>query len=185
MTRKKHLKELVRTRQEKTGESYTTALAQVRRPSPLPVEEQVDVTRLATGAGLACAAFATRSLHAEFPADAQLAPVFSRLRQMVEACRDEPGGRALHGVLLEGRSMPIRSGAAEANEGRRFARAVKAGVRGISASGRSAVLDVGGHTVVAVCLAGGPRRPLLWLSLPGELGAFVDLAGAGWSWAAL
>jgi hypothetical protein len=35
MTKKKELKQRVRARQEKTGESYTAALAHVRTPPPI------------------------------------------------------------------------------------------------------------------------------------------------------
>src|SRR6266849_2482692 len=75
MTKKKDLKKRVRARQEKTGESYTVALAQLRRRR---IPEAPSATAEAQAAGLRCEAVVSSKLRAL----GDLRTLFARLREL-------------------------------------------------------------------------------------------------------
>ncbi len=178
MTKHKTLKDRVRERQQKTGERYTTALAHVKAHAQerlLGAEEPFDACEAARTVGLACQVSASARL-AVGPAGERgrrLTRALERLKGLLLALAGDAGAEKLAAVLLRGEawsSGPV-SAVAELAEARRFLDEVKAGKRGVSRTGRVAVVDVdspgGGWTLVAVLFAHpfDPRpRPTLYLS---------------------
>ncbi len=153
MTSKRDLKKRVRARQERTGESYTSALAHVRsdRPALVPVVELVDLSAEAARLGLACSV-------AMFPALAERVDggtVLARLRHALLATEGDPQTALLRRVLLRGEPAPVvTSWPLESfDEGRRFMTRARAGIGGASPSGRMLALHVDGRRgpEMAVC----------------------------------
>ncbi len=102
MTLKKNLKKRVRARQEKTGESYTTARMHVLNQEQArgPKVSQVslrEVTPLVEEVGLKGQAF----LMPRFP-ESLTRPALKRLRELLLATRDEPATQRMRAVLLDG-----------------------------------------------------------------------------------
>ncbi len=154
MTRKKDLKRRVRERQARTGESYTAALAHVRK-KPVENEALPDATEEAKAAGLHCSAVVSPKLRAL----GDLRPFFARLRELLEALESDACGPLLRGEPGP-RVIPTLRDSLEA---RRFLAQVQAGTRGLSRDGRMFALAWNGHVVVgAIWLL---RKPLLMIGL--------------------
>lgn len=201
MTARKHLKQLVRERQEKTGERYATALAHVRAKARRRVPEQSlpEVTRQARLEGLHCQAFVTehllRSERAVSSPGKRFRVVFARLRELLEALEGEPAAEALRAAVLRGepRFGSIPNGIQEVVELRRFVAQARAGVRGISRNGRYLTFDVPRDeaqlTLCAFCMlpmagSGGSRVPILWIfSQEGLADALLGGLGSGQAFA--
>jgi len=172
MTKRKHLKELVRERQLETGESYTAALAHVRAQAPERTEME-DHGAIARECGLKCQVTSTGSVE-----DVKAALV--AVRALAEASPEAKLARA----VLEGRpaKLPAQDATALAVELRRFFAAARAGARGWSPSGLMAVVQAGDEPVVAMFWPGA--KPLTWLALLDEVGEhfrspWFSLAGLG------
>ncbi|HET7788892.1 MAG TPA: hypothetical protein VFL36_23150 [Myxococcales bacterium] len=161
MTKKKDLKRRVRERQERTGESYTAALAQVRGPRVAAVPE---ATREAKAAGLRCRAFVSTRLRRE----TDLAALFARLREMLEAL-----GAPACGPLLRGEMAPggIPDAVRLAVESRRFLTEVRTGARGFSRDGRLFALEWKGEVIVGGIVVHAGRTPLIYLGCIEDLRA--------------
>lgn len=201
MTAKKHLKQRVRERQEKTGERYSTALAHIRGQAPA-VEQQVqpEVTEWAKIEGLHCTAFVTEPLWNSERASADRAAwfraAFARLRSLLLAVEGAPGTHALCSAILRGepKTVSIPHTIQEVVEARRFMAEVRAGVRGVSRNGRLVAWDVpqpGGDpvTLMALCvvppvMSEPPRPPILWLfTRDGSSGTLLDGPNSIWAFA--
>lgn len=144
MTRKKDLKKLVRERAAKTGESYTAALAHVRKPR-VEIEELPDASGEARAAGLECNAVVSKP-------ELVKAALFVRVREMLEAL----------GVPLQ-RLTPVPPAVKLAVEARRFLDSVRAGSRGVSRDGSLFALEWDGRVVIGGILGASGRKPLLML----------------------
>jgi hypothetical protein len=139
MTIKKDLKKRIRERQEKTGESYTTARMHVlnQAPSEAPKMSQVslrEVTTLLEAVGLKGQAFLTPGFPETFAR-----PSLERLRAVLLATRNEAATRRMRAVLLEGEpdTLDVGSLMREWGETRVFIRQLRLGIRGPSRSGRT------------------------------------------------
>ncbi len=153
MTEKKDLKKRVRARQRKTGERYTTALAQLSMPR---IAELPDASAEARAEGLRCTAIVSQALRAL----GDLRPLFGRVREMLEALEAEACG-----PLLRGESAPrVMPALRDFIEARRFLSQVRAGARGLSRDGRAFALLWSGHVVVGA-VVWLPKKPMLQLGL--------------------
>lgn len=139
MTVKKDLKKRVRERQEKTGESYTTARMHVLKQAPAeqPKVGQVslqEVTPLLEALEMKGQAF----LSPHFP-EALALPALERLRELLLATRDEPATQRMRAMLLDGEpdTVHFSAFAREWGETRVFVRNLRLGMRGPSRSGRT------------------------------------------------
>jgi hypothetical protein len=186
MTAKRDLKKRVRDRQQRTGESYTTAREHVlagrdpgdeRDPGRTPVEvlELVDLSAEAARLGLVCRAAMAPALVERVDG----ATVLARLRTALLAAEGDPGTALLRRVLLRGEDdlAPILRLASDALErARDFMARARAGIAGPSESGRMLALHVDGklraETIVFVLCPQPPRvaglRPPLLLVWPPE-----------------
>lgn len=160
MTVKKDLKKRIRERQEKTGESYTTARMHVLDPAPAEAPEAPkvrevslrEVTLLLEALGMKGQAFLSRG----FP-ESLARPALERLRELLLATGDEPATRWLRAVLLDGEPDAVDFGslAREWGEARVFMRNLRLGLRGPSRSGRTLSFELradGGTVTVVVTL---------------------------------
>jgi len=145
MTAKRDLKRLVRDRQAKTGERYTTALHHVlaQRPNPpFSVVELVDLSADAAKLGFRCRV-------SMFPALAErvdAADVLLRIRDVLFATEGDPATARLRAVVLRGE--PLISGVWPSGffeEGRRFMARARAGLGGVSESGRMLAMHLQGR----------------------------------------
>ncbi|HWO26708.1 MAG TPA: hypothetical protein VNO30_48595 [Kofleriaceae bacterium] len=102
MTDRRDLKRRVRARQERTGESYMTALrhVQAQRPSAIPTIERVDLTELGAPLGMKCRI-------AMFPELADRVDAATMLAQLRDAPRRAAPRRAARSA---GRPHATRSG---------------------------------------------------------------------------
>lgn len=154
MTKKKDLKKRVRARQEKTGERYTTARAQLTRAL---IPEAPSATPEALAAGLRCNAAVSGKLRAL----GDLRPLFARLRELLEAL-----GAAACGPLLLGEPAPRRMPQmADWVEARRFLSQASAGTLGLSRDGTMVAFAWNDLTVVAQILLLHERKPLVVVGL--------------------
>ena len=160
MTKKKDLKKLVRGRQAKTGESYTAALAHVRK-RPIEIEEVPDATSEARAAGLDCNAVVSKP-------ELKEQALFVRVREMLEAL----------GVPLQ-RLTPVPPAVRLAVEARRFLDSVRAGSRGVSRDGSLFALEWTGRVVVGGVLGVSGRKPLLVLGLLDDIRGMPGLSLMG------
>jgi hypothetical protein len=160
MTRKKDLKRRVRERQAKTGESYTAALAHIRK-QPIEIEELPDATPAAKAAGLDCNAVVSKP---ELKEEA----LFVRVREMLEAL----------GVPLQ-RLTPVPPAIKLAVEARRFLESVREGSRGVSKDGSLFALEWNGRVVVGGILGVPGRKPLLALALLDDIRGMPELSLMG------
>ena len=180
MTKKKGLKRLVRERQAKTGERYSTALVHVRgkEKSPIPFEECHDASSWAAREGLHCRAVVSEKLwQAEEAAgapDDRFHLIFGKLRAILVASRSDPSFGDVCAALLEGKKtrVAVPNAVREVADSRRFLEQTRAGVRGFSSSGRMIAFDAPRGeepvTLIGVLIFAPPspesRPPLLWLS---------------------
>lgn len=160
MTRKKDLKKRVRERQARTGESYTAALAHIRKRT-VEIEELPDATGEARAAGLDCNAVVSKP-------ELQEQALFVRVRELLEAL----------GVPLQ-RPTPVPPAIKLAVEARRFLDSVRAGSRGVSKDGSLFALEWKGRVVVGGILGVPGRKPLLALALLDDIRAMPELALMG------
>ncbi|MFT3840374.1 MAG: hypothetical protein QM723_25520 [Myxococcaceae bacterium] len=165
MTKKKTLKDRVRARQQKTGERYTTALAQVRAKG----DEPHDLTALAQQLGFTCNA----SAHPRLP-HALLPKALETLKSLLLALGSDPGAANMAAVVLHGdRGAPVSAnGIAELTEARGF---LGSGRRGVSSDGRLATFKVEDRTVIATVLWHSTRPAFLYLA------PLEARAESGWS----
>ncbi|MGZ3459390.1 MAG: hypothetical protein ACXU86_12910 [Archangium sp.] len=162
MTIKKDLKKRVRERQEKTGESYTTArmhvLHHAEAGAPKVREESLrEVTPLAEPVGLKGQVFLTP----RFP-EPLARPALERLREVLLATGDEPATRRMRAVLLRGEPDPLDLGSIPQvwSQSFGFARKLRLGLRGPSPSGRILSFDLqadGAPVAVVVALVPSPK----------------------------
>lgn len=180
MTDRKDLKRLVRSRQERTGESYVTALRQVlAQRSQIPVVELLDLTDAGAQLGMKCSI-------SVFPALADRVD----LKVMLEKFRDHlltgrPDGplAMMRGSVLAGEGTNFPLGLRTVRDGADFVARVRAGAGGVgrifvdraqagagevSESGRILALEVEGkrgvETVLFMLQPGG--RPSLVVTSP-------------------
>jgi len=164
MTQQKDLKRLVRDRQARTGESYMTALRQVRSQSvratgnPILVEELDDLTEAAEALGLTCRVLIQRVL-----AD-RVEPrgVLLQLREILRATAQDHAFDILRSAALYGEQPQFQLPSYPTE--RPFWVRVRAGIGGVSNNGRLLAFTVAGHD--------GPEMIMfqLW-SMPLALGA--------------
>jgi hypothetical protein len=179
MTAKRDLKKLVRARQARTGERYTTALEHVRGAKPassIPVLELIDLTDQARALGFVVGA----GMFSDLAEDVDGRAALERLREVLRATADDATTLLLRSVLLEGRPLPRPTGSVHEGlaEGRRFLARARAGIAGVSDSGRMIALAVEGkhgvETVVGLLwspppLGFRPGGPTLVLRSPRTL----------------
>jgi hypothetical protein len=165
MTKQKDLKKRIRARQQKTGESYTAARAQVLG-SAVQIPEAPSATAEARAEGFRCEAVVSESLRQL----GDLRPLFARLRTLLESLDVEACGPLLRGEPIEPR-MPKISDFVEA---RRF---VLSDELGLSRDGRSAALSWNGRVVIANFAL--LRKPLMQLGLRDEAKCTAELALLG------
>jgi hypothetical protein len=156
MTAQRSLKRLVRERQARTGERYTTArdyvlaqrhppdtpLAPPARPvaARIPVVELVDLTAEAARLGLRCAVRAFPEVLARVDGVAAL----TRLRDALLATEADPATRLFRRVVLRGEQpdAPPRPMQEMLADGRRFVARVRAGIGGANDGGDLLALHV-------------------------------------------
>jgi hypothetical protein len=175
MTAKRDLKKRARERQARTGERYTTALAEVlaerpERPGQVPVLELIELTAEAAALGLRCRA----AMFPDIAARVDGAGVLARLRDALVVTRDDRRMQVIRSVLLDGAPLaaPARPSLEVVADVRAFRDRVRAGLAGVSDSGTMLALNVegrhDGRVELVVCrlcapppVPGGPRDPLL------------------------
>jgi hypothetical protein len=165
MTFRRDLKRRIRERQKKTGESYTTARAQMigeHGRSSLLVELH-DVTEEAKAVGFACE---VRALGALCRSRKQTRQLLEQLKQILLAPID--GIEALKRAVLLGEPLPARTAIDLVTHARSFLQSLRLGIRGLGAGGRIIAFDaqVDGETAVitAQLLPRHTGQPLLVLS---------------------
>lgn len=186
MTSKRDLKRLVRERQKRTGERYTTALGHMKgKPSAISVVEMVDLGEDAARLGIKCRILMTPDL----PRECGVAAL-EQLRDALHATQDDPSTRHFRAVALAGERRPPERGSPTElfAEGQRFMKRVRAGIGGVSEAGSMLALHVpwrrGVQTVVCMIwlmnipsppgtgsLFGGPwdRDPMIIVTTPGGI----------------
>jgi len=141
MTERRDLKRRVRERQARTGESYMTALRHVQegRPGVIPTIELVDLTELGAPLGFKCRLAMFPGLAERVDAAAMLV----RLRDALLATEGDRSLSLLRRVTLGGARarMPASMGGA-LEEVRQFVDRARAGIGGVSESGRMLALYV-------------------------------------------
>ena len=175
MTKKRDLKRLVRERQERTGESYTSARRQVvahaapaagaPEPTPvIPVIEMVSFTSEAKHLGFACRVVMASTLVSRVDP----ITVLERVRDALRATADDPGTRTLRNAVLHGElAAPEepRALVATLEEARHFIARARAGIGGVSDGGSMLALPVdaaGGAVMVIAHVGYRPiARPML------------------------
>ena len=148
MTAKRDLKKLVRDRQTRTGERYTTAREKVlsgRQPrTAVPVVELHDLTSAGARIGFRCTISIFPELAKRIDPDALL----ERIRDVLLATQGDPLLDPLRSAMLEGeppRAPPARRAYELIEEMRPFIARATAGIGGVSASGRMLALQVAGR----------------------------------------
>jgi hypothetical protein len=174
MTAKKDLKKRVRRRQAHTGESYTTALAQVlgKRPAPEGIlVELTDLTEEAARLGLQA-----RRVYATPPVIEEVdgASALAQLRDALRVTDGDADTALLRSVLLDGKraTTTIDSAARGLAELRHFVARAQAGLGGANQRGNMLALHIQGR-----------RHPLLLIYAlrlaPDPLPDFLAF-GAAW-----
>jgi hypothetical protein len=189
MTTKRDLKKLVRARQARTGERYTTALEHVLDDRPaISVVELVDLTEEGKAVGLRGRIGIFSDLAERVDGRAAL----ERLRAILDATADDPSMGQLRSVLLAGQppAPPLHGVHQMLEEGRRFLARARAGLAGVSDSGKMIAFTVEAETVVGLLwgpppLPGVTGRPALVLRsaeafLPESAEIAVMLLRGGW-----
>lgn len=178
MTRKRDLKRLVRERQEKTGESYTTARRRViARGSPpppapppqgstIPVVEMISLSAEARRLGLRCRVAIASTLAARVDPTA----VLERVRDALRATADDPGTGPLRAAALRGEAIdcsgwPRRAGLRGV---RQFVARALAGIGGVSDEGNMMALPVDGPDGAVMVIAHIGFRPAARTAPPAD-----------------
>jgi hypothetical protein len=179
MTAKKDLKRRVRERQARTGESYMTALRQVRgaqeppdRPPAFPVVELGDLTDAGAALGMRCRIGIFPGLAARVDG----ARALTRLRDLLLATAGDPALELMRAVVLRGETPERPLGIADVTAARTFIARVRAGLGGVSLGGRMLALQVDGETVLYTLWMVPRRDPMLIVTSPDGL-AFHPLLG--------
>ena len=168
MTLRRTLKRRIRSRQEKTGESYAAARSQVlaARPRPIPVVELHDVSPEARAAGIVCEVRATPLL----AATTSLPKILRQLHTILAGATQ--GLAAMQRVALRGEAdNPGQVGRLVESVAklRAFADSLEQGLRGPGPGGRILAfdfeLDGRVRAVLAQLVPRFHREPLLALSL--------------------
>jgi hypothetical protein len=134
MTDRRDLKRRVRDRQERTGESYMTALRHVRDGRhPVPVVEMLDVTEIAAQLGLRCRVTMEPDL-ADLASDA-----LTRFAALLRTTAHDPELARMRDAALFGLPVPLLKTAGV--EGA-FSARVRAGLGGVSDSGNAVAIAV-------------------------------------------
>jgi hypothetical protein len=154
MTKQRDLKQLVRERQNRTGESYVTALRHVRgeRGSAVPVVEMVDLCEVADALGFKCRAMVLPDLAERINVVAAL----TQLRTVLLTTTRDRVFDLMRAVVLCG-ERPFSSPPTMV-DALRFLERTRAGVGGVCASGRNVALPVSSRTGTEMVLF------LLWLT---------------------
>jgi len=145
MTAKRDLKRRVRDRQERTGESYTTALRHVldQRAAPasvpVPVLEFIDISEVGAALGLQCRVKLAPTLADRVDAAAALRKLLAALAVTLH----DPAFNLMRAVLLAGANPPGRP--LQLVPARRFRDRVRSGIGGISEHGQLLALTVDGR----------------------------------------
>ncbi|HTE52249.1 MAG TPA: hypothetical protein VK698_15460 [Kofleriaceae bacterium] len=174
MTARRDRKKLVRERQARTGERYTTALKQVLdgKKDAVPVLELEDLTATAAALGFRCKVIAFPDLLARLDPEV----ILGRIRSALLATEDDPTTRTLRGVALRGEHpepAPPTLGGITAT--RQFVARAQAGLGGVSPGGRMMALYMSGRrgVVTVLCMLWStpmpllaPREPALILATP-------------------
>jgi hypothetical protein len=178
MTDRRDLKRRVRERQAQTGESYVTALRNVRglRASAVPVVELVDISEIGALLGLKCRVLVQPVLAERL----EVAAMLRQLHAALLATMADPASWLMRSVVLHG-ERPFASPAG-LDERRRFLHRMRAGISGFSDSGGMLSLSVAGRHIaelVMFALWMTPvryidRRPSLIITSP------VAPIGDGW-----
>jgi hypothetical protein len=152
MTDKRDLKRLVRDRQARTGESYMTALRNVlgqrSGSNAVPVIELVDITEVGTPLGIKCAIKMVPALTERIDAAAML----TQLRDALITTAKDPQLALIRSVVLAGERPSVQP---EVIDPRPFFARVRAGIGGVSESGRMLAMSVAGRR--------GAEMVLFWL----------------------
>jgi hypothetical protein len=154
MTSRRKLKRRVRERLARTGESYMTALRQVRvqahasaeeprRDKAIETIEMVDLTEVAARLGIKCGTWIFPDLAKRIDATAAL----ERLRDVLVATMRDPAFDVFRAIALLGEELPrVASPGIEGFNGySRFLARVRAGVGGISEGGSMLALHLDGR----------------------------------------
>lgn len=159
MTKKKDLKRIVRQRQERTGESYVTALRYVveqTAPPAFSVVEMLDLTEEAQRLGLNCPVRMTSTLAERVKPSV----VLERVRDALQATARDPATQTLRDTILEGRArQPRESKTAHWwDSTRRFVTRALAGIGGISEAEDMLALhvDTAGRSMMVIAHLGSP-----------------------------
>jgi hypothetical protein len=141
MTKQRDLKRLVRDRQERTGESYTTAWRHVRgeRRTGVPVLELIDISDIGDALGLRCRLLVAPTLTERV----DVAAVVKQLRTVLLTTANDHAFSLMHAAVLCGK-RPYASWPT-LQEGLRFRDRIRAGIGGIDESGRMLAFAVAGR----------------------------------------
>ena len=188
MTAKRDLKRRVRERQARLGESYMTALrhVQAQRPEPvaerraIPVVELIDVSEIAAPLGYKLRVTVAPSVVDRI----DVAATLTRFRDMLLSTTRDRQLDLMRDVVLRGEQPAARLRADWLDDLRRFLDRARAGLGGLSDSGRWLAMAVDGktgpmmvmfHLVLRVDFLHIQRGPTLGLSE-------VPPAGPGRDW---
>jgi len=169
MTAKRDLKRRVRARQARTGESYMTALRQVRTHAPpahdsaVPVVELIDISEIAAALGVKCRTMLSPTLADRI----DVATVVRQLRDALAQTARDPAFAVMRAVVLRGEHPLQPPGAGEAS--RRFMTRARAGIGGISEHGTMLALAVSGRRGIEMVLFMVRLTPVKYLQLPPAL----------------
>ena len=180
MTDRKDFKRRVRERAERTGESYTTARAQLlaqrpESPPAVPVVELEDVSDLAAALGLRCRVHVSAAVTAQVAAPRVVALVSTALT----ASDSLPEADLMRRVVLYGERPPalFERGRVIGDLRSFFARA-RAGLGGFARNGFMLAMHVDGVPVIVTLMARAYPVPvtrdtsLMIATMNEELGSF-------------
>lgn len=159
MTEKRDLKRRVRERQARTGESYVTALRQVlgQRESSVPVVELIDVTDIAAPLGIKCRTVMAPSMVGRVDPTAML----TRLRDALLTTLRDPDLALMRAVVVAGEQLKPEL---EPVLDRRFLARLRAGIGGISESGRVLALSTAGRAAAELVVFVLRLMPLKYIN---------------------
>jgi hypothetical protein len=143
MTEKRDLKRRVRDRQAEAGESYMTALRHVLSQRPqsnaVPVLEMVDISEIGAPLGMKCAIKMVPALAGQV----DLAAMLIQLRDALISTANDAQLWLMRAVVLAGEHprLPL-----EPTDPRPFLTRVRAGIGGVSETGRMLALPINGRS---------------------------------------
>lgn len=180
MTARRNLKKLIRERLARTGEHYMTARRHIlgqRDETGIEVLELEDLSAEGAQLGFRCKVL----MYPELAERVDRSALLVRIRDALRETGGDPATEQLRSVALEGQKpwAEERSAIDLSDEGARFIARARAGIGGVSESGRMLALPVAGRhgLEIVVCLLWpppfpnvAPREPALVLSRPAGLG---------------